>query len=336
MPKAEVRARCRDVRGEVRRHPARGVRAPRRPRRLGASVPHDGPRLRGRRGPRPRPVHRRGAASTAARSRCTGARRASTALAEAEVEYADVTSPSVYVAFPFVEPLPAPLAGLDGVAAAAWTTTPWTLPANLAVAVHPEHEYVAVEIGGRVLVVAAALVARAREGDGRRRHAARAARASAAARSRARAAGIRGSTASCRSCSPTTSRSRAAPARAHRARPRPGGLRDRASATASTCSRRSTTAAASPPTCRSGRASASSTPTRRSSSTCAPSARCSPRRTFAHSYPHCWRCKNPIIFRATEQWFIGMERQRAARSARSPRSTACAGSRRGAATASTA
>src|SRR5438034_1157589 len=30
---------------------------------------------------------------------------------------------------------------------------------------------------------------------------------------------------------------------------------------------------------------------------------------FVHSYPHCWRCKNPIVFRATEQWFIGMERR---------------------------
>jgi isoleucyl-tRNA synthetase len=29
---------------------------------------------------------------------------------------------------------------------------------------------------------------------------------------------------------------------------------------------------------------------------------------YAHSYPHCWRCKNPVIFRATEQWFIGMDR----------------------------
>ena len=29
-----------------------------------------------------------------------------------------------------------------------------------------------------------------------------------------------------------------------------------------------------------------------------------------HSYPHCWRCHNPVIFRATEQWFIGMERER--------------------------
>ena len=30
---------------------------------------------------------------------------------------------------------------------------------------------------------------------------------------------------------------------------------------------------------------------------------------FVHSYPHCWRCHNPVIFRATEQWFIGMDRE---------------------------
>src|SRR6185436_11021217 len=65
-----------------------------------------------------------------------------TALAEAEVEYADITSPSVYVAYALTEPV----AGVDGVAAAAWTTTPWTLPASLAVA------------GGRKLLVAAARV----------------------------------------------------------------------------------------------------------------------------------------------------------------------------------
>src|SRR5262245_14711132 len=80
-----------------------------------------------------------------------------TALAEAEVEYRDDESPSVYVAYPFVEPAPGPLAGL-GPVAAIWTTTPWTLPASLAVAVHPEHEYVAVELAGRTLVVAAALL----------------------------------------------------------------------------------------------------------------------------------------------------------------------------------
>src|SRR5437763_95502 len=81
-----------------------------------------------------------------------------TALAEAEVEYRDDESPSVYVAYPFVEPLPAALRGVVAPAAAIWTTTPWTLPASLAVAVHPEHEYVAAAFGERTLVVAAALV----------------------------------------------------------------------------------------------------------------------------------------------------------------------------------
>src|SRR5207249_45961 len=82
-----------------------------------------------------------------------------TALAEAEVEYVEETSPAIYVAYPFIDPLPASLAGLPAPAAAIWTTTPWTLPASLAIAVHPDHEYAAVELGGRVLVVAAALVA---------------------------------------------------------------------------------------------------------------------------------------------------------------------------------
>src|SRR5258706_5854290 len=77
-----------------------------------------------------------------------------TALAEAEVEYADVTSPSVYVAYM----LTAPVAGQGDVAAAAWTTTPWTLPASLAVAVHPDHEYAVIDAGGRKVLVAAARV----------------------------------------------------------------------------------------------------------------------------------------------------------------------------------
>src|SRR5437867_5117468 len=81
-----------------------------------------------------------------------------TALAEAEVEYRDDESPSVYVGYPFVDPLPPVLAGVPSPVAAIWTTTPWTLPASLAVAVHPEHEYVAAAFGGRTLVVAAALL----------------------------------------------------------------------------------------------------------------------------------------------------------------------------------
>ncbi len=78
-----------------------------------------------------------------------------TALAEAEVEYEEEETTAVYVAYPVATPLPPVLAGLDAPAAAIWTTTPWTLPASLAIAVHPEHEYVAVRMGERTLLVAA-------------------------------------------------------------------------------------------------------------------------------------------------------------------------------------
>ncbi len=80
-----------------------------------------------------------------------------TALAEAEVEYNDKESPSVYVKFAVDEEnisrfLPA-LKGKD-VFVIIWTTTPWTLPANLAIAFHPDFEYVAVEQGSEVYIVA--------------------------------------------------------------------------------------------------------------------------------------------------------------------------------------
>src|SRR5260370_24508271 len=70
-----------------------------------------------------------------------------TALAEAEVEYRQHNSPSVYVKFPLLSDpaqLDPPLAGRR-VFVLIWTTTPWTLPANLGFAVHPDFEYVAIE-----------------------------------------------------------------------------------------------------------------------------------------------------------------------------------------------
>ncbi len=77
-----------------------------------------------------------------------------TALAEAEVEYADHTSVSVYVKFALEDnPLLPPGAQL-----LIWTTTPWTLLANVAVAVHPDLEYVCVKTEEGILVVAAALL----------------------------------------------------------------------------------------------------------------------------------------------------------------------------------
>jgi isoleucyl-tRNA synthetase len=86
-----------------------------------------------------------------------------TALAEAEVEYEDHTSPSIYVEFPlsaddngeFGRRVPA-LAGRD-VSVLIWTTTPWTIPSNLAIAFHPGLDYVAREVDGRAVIVAAEL-----------------------------------------------------------------------------------------------------------------------------------------------------------------------------------
>jgi isoleucyl-tRNA synthetase len=72
-----------------------------------------------------------------------------TALAEAEVEYADKTSPSIYVRFPVTSGGPADW-GL-----AIWTTTPWTIPANLAITANPDLEYVAYELPRRGVTVVA-------------------------------------------------------------------------------------------------------------------------------------------------------------------------------------
>ncbi|HOD12511.1 MAG TPA: isoleucine--tRNA ligase [Candidatus Omnitrophota bacterium] len=77
-----------------------------------------------------------------------------TALAEAEVEYENHTSPSVYVKFPVSNPegVPCDLKGKE-LFLLVWTTTPWTLLANVAVAIHPEYEYSFVETGDSVLIL---------------------------------------------------------------------------------------------------------------------------------------------------------------------------------------
>ena len=79
-----------------------------------------------------------------------------TALAEAELEYEERADPAIYVAFP-----------TESVASAAasdaslliWTTTPWTIPSNVAIAVHPDETYAVVEVGDRKFVVAEKLLA---------------------------------------------------------------------------------------------------------------------------------------------------------------------------------
>ncbi len=84
-----------------------------------------------------------------------------TALAEAEVEYEEHSSTSIFVKFPMISDLGRAYGTLKGkeVFIVIWTTTPWTLPANLAIALHPDLEYVAVETeNNQVMILAKGLL----------------------------------------------------------------------------------------------------------------------------------------------------------------------------------
>jgi isoleucyl-tRNA synthetase len=83
-----------------------------------------------------------------------------TALAEAEVEYEDLRGPSIYVKFPVKESISigdTELTAEDSYVVI-WTTTPWTIPSNMAITLHPDFEYVVVKAEGDLLVVAKELV----------------------------------------------------------------------------------------------------------------------------------------------------------------------------------
>ena len=96
-----------------------------------------------------------------------------TALAEAEIEYEDHSSPSIYVEFPLAPAsagelgarVPA-LAGRD-VSVLIWTTTPWTIPSNLAVAFHPDFDYAAYDVDGRAVLLAEQLAPAVAQAVGR-------------------------------------------------------------------------------------------------------------------------------------------------------------------------
>ena len=77
-----------------------------------------------------------------------------TALAEAEVEYADISSPSIFVKFELVSKKPDFVKENEKVYALIWTTTPWTLPANMALCFHPDFEYSFIKKDDEYLIVA--------------------------------------------------------------------------------------------------------------------------------------------------------------------------------------
>lgn len=231
-----------------------------------------------------------------------------TALAEAEVEYAMHTSPSIYVRYRLTSEAAAIHPALQGrtVFTVIWTTTPWTLPASLAVAFHPDLTYVALETpSGEVYIVAEALAEQTRS-----------ACSLPVAREIARFAGkaldgsrfehpflsreILGVNADYVTTDQGTGAVHTAPshgpddfATGHRY-----GLpvlRDVDAAG------RLVDGLPAYDGLTVGAANAPIIELLRSRGALLASGQ------IEHSYPHCWRCHNPVIYRATEQWFIGME-----------------------------
>ncbi len=91
-----------------------------------------------------------------------------TALAEAEVEYEDHSSPSIWVRFELISDPAAIDPALQGhkIFGLIWTTTPWTIPANMAICYHPKFEYAAVDVEGDVYIVAVDLLKATAENAG--------------------------------------------------------------------------------------------------------------------------------------------------------------------------
>ncbi|MDD5557673.1 MAG: isoleucine--tRNA ligase [bacterium] len=228
-----------------------------------------------------------------------------TALAEAEVEYEERESPSVYVAFEAAgigEALP----GAAGAAFLIWTTTPWTIPANRAVAVRPEFRYVAARLGGRTVIAARELLERVAAGIGGGEPVVLAA---------CRGSALEGASA----VHPLTGRSVPVVASAHVTLDQgtgcvhiaPGhgeedyaiGRRCGLEVFAPVDGKGAFTAEAGP---------YAGLPVEEANGRIAADLRAAGallgEGRIRHSYPHCWRCRRPVIFRATTQWFLGVDR----------------------------
>ena len=231
-----------------------------------------------------------------------------TALAEAEVDYADHTSPSIYVKFPVLDDLAdlAPELGGRQVSALIWTTTPWTLPANLAVAFHPDFVYAAVEVGDEVWILAKELVEQCFEEFEINDYKVIATFS---------ASGLEGK--KCRhpfmdrdslmvladyvTTESGTGCVHTAPG--HGADDYLTGLRYGLEILSPVDDGGRYTAEA-------GKYEGKQVPAvnREINDDMAADGTLVKEAAIEHSYPHCWRCKKPVMYRATEQWFISMEK----------------------------
>ncbi|MEN8257067.1 MAG: isoleucine--tRNA ligase [Thermodesulfobacteriota bacterium] len=230
-----------------------------------------------------------------------------TALAEAEVEYYDHTSNSIFVKFESEKDLGdiIPEIADKKCSVVIWTTTPWTLPANMGVALHPQFDYAAVEVGGEVLIMAQGLVEKAMAEFGLEDYQELAIFSGQLLEGRnckhpfldrlskivlADYVTLETGT-GCVHTAPGHGREDyitglnydlevLSPVDNH------GVFTEEAGAYAGMNIKD-----ANPLICED----------------LAKSGHLLAKNDMGHSYPHCWRCKKPVIFRATEQWFIGME-----------------------------
>lgn len=229
-----------------------------------------------------------------------------TALAEAEVEYHDHTSPSIYVKFAVNDSLadidPA-LTG-DNLHVVIWTTTPWTLPANLAVAFHPEVVYAAVKKGEETWIMARDLVEDVMNNVGGEYEVVadfsavglenRSCRHPFMERDSLMVLADYVTTEAGTGCVHT--------APGHGADDHLTGLRYGLDILSPVDSEGFFTAEA-------GDYQGLHIPeaNARLNEDMAQSGALIYQEKFNHSYPHCWRCKKPVMYRATPQWFISME-----------------------------
>jgi isoleucyl-tRNA synthetase len=230
-----------------------------------------------------------------------------TALAEAEVEYEMHTSPSIYVRYALTSDpanIDPALAGKK-VYAIIWTTTPWTLPASLAIAFHPDFDYVGLQQGEDVYIVAEALAASVREAC-KLEDAKPVARFKGSALDRVTFQhpfldrSILGVNAEYVTADAGTGAVHTAPA--HGADDFYTGVRYGLSQTCNVDNegrlRNGLPEYEGKTVWEANPAIIELLEARHA---------LMGRSDIYHSYPHCWRCHNPVIFRATEQWFINID-----------------------------
>ncbi len=246
-----------------------------------------------------------------------------TALAEAEVEYDDHTSPSIYVKFPVVT-APSVLTktfpgisfpdGMKLVSVVIWTTTPWTLPANQAVCIHHDFDYAFVKVGDEMLIVAEKLVDNVAKACGISDY-----RIVGVKKGGEGFEGLETQRPLSTGLSPIllgdfvtldqgTGCVHIAPGHGmedyllvleHNAKASPG---ERLEILAPVDNRGRFTAVVKE---FAGQQVLKANP--KIVEYLQGNGRLLGHGSLNHSYPHCWRCKNPVIFRATEQWFVSME-----------------------------